>query len=363
VYGLLTVFGRYGWTKWEDYLVDQEGGYEAPPPAIRKLSRITSSLSTIHGVTALASFLTFLFNGRYRTILDRVLKLRLVPASSHTTREVSFEYLNRQLVWHAFTEFLLFLLPLVGVSRWRRIAGRSWRQVVRFFQGLVGQKVNPEEEDFKKGGELGFLPERTCAICYADLNITAGAGDETDIVAGTAGGGVVGSAQTDITNPYEAIPCGDVYCFVCITQRIEGEEGEGWTCLRCGEVVKECKPWNGDVLESQPRPGSKSGKAVGFFDPGVPSGLHAHNPPLTPARSDTTMRELEPMPTEDELETVDEEVDSMIPPDVMTGMADSNEWARASEVHDETDDFTGEDDSEEETEDDESFTQSTAWPR
>jgi peroxin-2 len=367
IYGFLTVFGRYGWTKWEDYLVDQEGGYEAPPPAIRKLSRITSSLSTVHSITALASFLTFLFNGRYRTILDRVLKLRLVPASTHTTREVSFEYLNRQLVWHAFTEFLLFLLPLVGVSRWRRIANRSWRQVVRFFQGLFGQKVDPEDDDFKKGGELGFLPERTCAICYADLNITVGDGTENDIVAGTAGGGVVGSAQTDITNPYEAIPCGDVYCFVCITQRIEGEEGEGWTCLRCGETVKECKPWNGDVLETQPRPGSK-GKAVGFFDPGTPS-LHAHNPPLTPARSDVTMRELEPMPTEDELETIDEldirdeSTDSFVPHDVIPDldMAESSEWARASEIHDETDDFTGDDDSEED--DTESLSQSTAWPQ
>jgi len=28
VYGLVTVGGRYAWTKWEDYLVEQEGGYE-----------------------------------------------------------------------------------------------------------------------------------------------------------------------------------------------------------------------------------------------------------------------------------------------------------------------------------------------
>lgn len=63
-----------------------------------------------------------------------------------------------------------------------------------------------------------------------------------------ASGGVVGSAQTDITNPYEAITCGCVYCFVCIAKRLEAEEGEGWVCLRCGELVKVCKPWAGDVL-------------------------------------------------------------------------------------------------------------------
>lgn len=27
-YGLVTVGGRYGWTKWENWLADQEGTYE-----------------------------------------------------------------------------------------------------------------------------------------------------------------------------------------------------------------------------------------------------------------------------------------------------------------------------------------------
>ena len=79
-----------------------------------------------------------------------------------------------------------------------------------------------------------------------------------------ASGGVVGSAQTDVTNPYETISCGCIYCFVCIATRLEAEEGEGWTCLRCGKVVKECKPWSGDVLEEVPRP--KSAKKVSFSD-------------------------------------------------------------------------------------------------
>jgi peroxin-2 len=46
-------------------------------------------------------------------------------------------------------------------------------------------------------------------------------------------------------------------------QKVEGEEGEGWVCLRCGEIVKKCKPWNGDVLE-EVRPPTTSGKIVGF---------------------------------------------------------------------------------------------------
>jgi peroxin-2 len=76
--------------------------------------------------------------------------------------------------------------------------------------------------------------------------------------------GVVGSAQTDITNPYEAMPCGCTYCFVCLATRIEREEGEGWSCLRCGELAKECKPWSGDVLEPEVK--SPAPKTVLFAD-------------------------------------------------------------------------------------------------
>jgi peroxin-2 len=125
------------------------------------------------------------------------------------------------------------------------------------------QSGNADEED-AKSGEFSFLPERTCAICYHDQNSTLTS--EAEIVAASGiSGGFIGSAQTDITNPYETIPCGCIYCFVCLAGRLEAEEGEGWVCLRCGEIVKECKPWSGDVLEEISRPTSRS-KTVGFSD-------------------------------------------------------------------------------------------------
>lgn len=220
-------------------------------------SRITDLVSTTHSIAAFVSFLVFLVNGRYRTLVDRILRIRLTPPSAQASREVSFEYLNRQLVWHAFTEFLLFLLPLVGISRWKRWISRAWRKTVQALKSS-----GDDEETTDKQGELAFLPERTCAICYRDQNPAATT--ESDVLAASAAvGGISGSAQTDITNPYETIPCGCVYCFVCIVQKLEAEEGQGWVCLRCGEVVKKCQPWNGDVLEeARSQPGT--GKIVGF---------------------------------------------------------------------------------------------------
>ncbi|KAL4952450.1 peroxin 2 [Aspergillus filifer] len=258
LYGLLTVGGRYAWDKWENWLITQEGGYEEPSQEVRSLSRLTGFLSTTHSIASFFSFLVFLVNGRYRTLVDRILRMRLTPPSAQASREVSFEYLNRQLVWHAFTEFLLFLLPLVGISRWRRWLSRAWRKTM---SAIRTSSADDEHASDEKQGELSFLPERTCAICYKATNDTT---SETEVLAASSGGGgIIGSAQTDITNPYETVPCGCVYCFVCIVQKLEGEEGEGWVCLRCGELVKKCKPWNGDVLEETTRP-SSTGKIVGF---------------------------------------------------------------------------------------------------
>lgn len=338
LYGALTVGGRYAWTKWEAYLLAAQDDYtRAPSPTLQLASRLTETLASAHDFASLASFLTFLVNGRYRTLTDRVLRLRLAPASHSTSREVSFEYLNRQLVWHAFTEFLLFLLPLVGISRWRRILSRAFRNAKTALLALLGRSPSPtsaDDDDDAKHGELAFLPPRTCAICYRDQNPTSAS--EADILAASAGGGgVVGSAATDITNPYEGVPCGCVYCFACIAQRVANEEGEGWTCLRCGEVITECRPWGGDVLEERRAVGqsgagtsSTGGKSVGFAAVGE-----------TPVEGEEDekagLREVEPRPEdEDEEDEEEESFGKEKALDWRDGLDESAEWARASERSD-----------------------------
>ena len=265
LYGVFTVIGRYGWDKWESWLADQEGGYVAPSERVQLLSRLTNLASTTHSIAALLSFLVFLVNGRYRTLTDRLLRLRLASPASQVNREVSFEYLNRQLVWHAFTEFLLFLLPLVGISRWRRWLSRVWKKA----KSAVRSSAHNDEEEYEKtkSGVLHFLPERTCPICYEDQNPAA---TEAELLGAntSAGGGIIGSAATDVVNPYETVPCGCIYCFVCIATKLEGEEGAGWICLRCGETIYKCRPWSGDILVEKKH--QASNKSVGFADDASP---------------------------------------------------------------------------------------------
>ena len=39
IYGLVTVAGRYGWDKWEDWLIAKEGGYEEVRKSLIELDR------------------------------------------------------------------------------------------------------------------------------------------------------------------------------------------------------------------------------------------------------------------------------------------------------------------------------------
>lgn len=227
----------------------------------RKLSEILEHLNTIHSFATLLSFLLFLKNGQHRTILDRVLRLRLAAPNHMVSREVSFEYLNRQLVWHAFTEFLLFILPVVKVGRWRRWYSRIMRKAKSL--GSVG-----EESSILKNrkGELSFLPEKTCAICFKETS------------ADTEGKGIGAGGSTDVTNPYEAIPCGHLYCYICITSKIALEEGEGWECLRCSSLIKKCRPWKGGLGDDfSDEITATSSKKVGFESGGGHDGGDGEN--------------------------------------------------------------------------------------
>ncbi|KAI4096404.1 MAG: hypothetical protein L6R37_006944 [Teloschistes peruensis] len=96
-YGIFSVGGRYAWEKWNLWLVDQEGNYDAPTTRVRILSRISSLASNTHSIAAFVSFLLFLLNGRYRTLLDRILRLRLISPSNHLSRQVSFDRWDKQV--------------------------------------------------------------------------------------------------------------------------------------------------------------------------------------------------------------------------------------------------------------------------
>ena len=69
----------------------------------RLLWDLLTRLEQIWTSMKLVNFLLFLYDGKYPTLLFRLLRLRYTYAQKSVARNVSFDFLNRQLVWEAFT--------------------------------------------------------------------------------------------------------------------------------------------------------------------------------------------------------------------------------------------------------------------
>ncbi|NXT47579.1 PEX2 factor, partial [Pluvianellus socialis] len=65
----------------------------------------------------LLNFLIFLQKGTFATLTERVLGIRSVFCKQQSVRQVGFEYMNRELLWHGFAEFLIYLLPFINVQK------------------------------------------------------------------------------------------------------------------------------------------------------------------------------------------------------------------------------------------------------
>lgn len=71
-------------------------------------------LKAVGDLARLLNFAVFIASGSYPTLLHRVLGLRMVPAAAEPAGgAVDFDYMNRQLLWQALTEFSLTVVPLV----------------------------------------------------------------------------------------------------------------------------------------------------------------------------------------------------------------------------------------------------------
>jgi len=85
------------------------------------LQKAINWVITVMNTLSLLNFLMFLIGGRFPTLKERVLSLWMVPERPQTLREMTYEYMNREILWHGFSEFIFFVLPHFNV-----FALRNW---------------------------------------------------------------------------------------------------------------------------------------------------------------------------------------------------------------------------------------------
>jgi len=207
LYGTAFVGGRFAWSKlrraigagrWAD---EPEGSWR------RVISTAVNALESTYSALALVNLLAFLNRGRYRTLTERALQTRLVYGEPHARRMVSYEYLNRQLVWREMSELALFVLPMVSAPGLRRAASRAF-----------GRRV---AEGGAEGGAEGVV-------------------DGSAVDEGCRVGPCVECGGEPAGARYASTPCGHAFCYYCAASRAGGTSGRGYVyaCPRCGESVR-----------------------------------------------------------------------------------------------------------------------------
>lgn len=153
------------------------------------LCKFMNTIELMLKIVTLMNFVKFLLQGRYPTILQRLLGLGM----SHTRKQISqtpaYAYMNREILWHGFTEFIFTVLPLVNVSRLRR-----WYNSVAMKCGI-------------------WLPQpmdNCCPVC----------------------------------NSVPCMPhlpdCGHIHCYYCLKSNLLADEM--FQCCICNSPITQCIP-------------------------------------------------------------------------------------------------------------------------
>ena len=153
------------------------------------LCKIMNYIEVLLKIVTLLNFINFLLWGKYPALLQRLLGLGM----SHTRKQVShtpaFVYMNREILWHGFTEFIFTVLPLVNTSRLRR-----WcRDIVMKCGIRLPKPVN------------SCCPVCNCAPCMPHLP-----------------------------------DCGHVHCYYCLRSNVLADEK--FQCGVCNQPVTQCTP-------------------------------------------------------------------------------------------------------------------------
>ncbi|CAN1286105.1 Peroxisome biogenesis protein 2 [Linum perenne] len=102
-YCIATVGGQYFWSRLQSFSAFRRWGDSQQRPLARRAWVLIQHIEGLYKAASFANLLLFLYTGRFRNLIERILKARLVYGNPNMNRGVSFEYMNRQLVWNEFS--------------------------------------------------------------------------------------------------------------------------------------------------------------------------------------------------------------------------------------------------------------------
>ena len=206
-YGVCSVCLPWAWSRLQRYGVLHGWGGLDPTDARAVAWAWLGRLEVAWRSATLVNLLLFLRNGRYSTLLDRLLRARLVyPDSTPVGRSIVYDHLNRQLIWDGLTSFVLFLMPLF---RWSRLWASASRLLRSFRRAGTGSALSRADTE---AGRRARHEEGSDADSHdGNARLCARCGQQAHM-------------------PHSAA-CGHVFCYFCIASLAAA--GERY-CPDCG---------------------------------------------------------------------------------------------------------------------------------
>ncbi|NXG41236.1 PEX2 factor, partial [Psilopogon haemacephalus] len=187
-YLVLTVGGRWLEERCYDLFSSR------PLQSLCKVKSLIGFGTGLVKLCGLLNFLVFLQQGRFATLTERVLGIRAVFGRPQGIRQLGFDYMNRELLWHGFAEFLIYLLPFINLQKIK----------LKIFSWCLPVTGLPSSE------QAAAAQLKECSLCgeWPSLPHTIG--------------------------------CSHVFCYYCIKSNYLHDLD--FTCPKCGSEVHSLQP-------------------------------------------------------------------------------------------------------------------------
>eukprot|EP00658_Telonema_sp_P-2_P063581 TRINITY_DN5232_c0_g1_i9.p1 TRINITY_DN5232_c0_g1~~TRINITY_DN5232_c0_g1_i9.p1 ORF type:complete len:238 (-),score=17.22 TRINITY_DN5232_c0_g1_i9:447-1160(-) len=203
---LVTVLLPYGQRRIEATAIENNWSAEQDSWRV-KLHNVLKRYAHVYKVISAFQLVHFmLFGSKYRSIVELLIRARLVPARRHAARAgMPFDFLNQQLVFSGLTEFTRWLVPVLSQAQAGVISlGQSLLHQIQFSSSAAEK---PEQDLDSSLNE--------CSVCNASPSVMGFAGK-----------------------------CGHVGCYVCLKAALVDDPYA--KCNRCGlalTALRRHEPW------------------------------------------------------------------------------------------------------------------------
>jgi len=211
LYGVLTISIPWVAERIKSHMLEWQWIHFSRGSIRKMVYKLVYSLEQTWDALSVVHFLWFLSGGKYRSLVERLLRIRVAYVNPRAHRALSFEFMNQYLVWRTVARFLLFAIPLIDFGG-----------ILLSIRSALGL------QERESGSGLGENADE-CRICQI----------------------------SPVTVPVRSEPCGHVFCYTCI--RSLRMENFSATCPACGvRLVGERRLTYGQHPHSQSESESQS---------------------------------------------------------------------------------------------------------